>query len=66
MNNFNQVCPSGNTIADPPMVRTSYIEDKETLKKYINEHLPAYNFTEIRWLVEEFNKKGYVEIEENY
>jgi len=63
MNNFNRVCPSGNAMAEPTMTRTTYIETREELRKYINEHLPAYNYTEIRWLVEEFNERGYIEIE---
>jgi hypothetical protein len=62
MNNFNKVCPSGNAVARPPMVRTIYIEGKDELRRYIREE--DFTFEELKDIVKEFERKGYIEVEE--
>ncbi len=64
MNNFREMCPSGNTLIDCELQEKAlYIEDIEGLRQYINEHLPTLKFGSIRDLVKEFRKQGYIKIE---
>jgi hypothetical protein len=62
MNNFNRLCPSGNTMVEPTMARTIYIEGKDELRRYIREE--DFTFEELKDIVKEFERKGYIEVEE--
>jgi len=58
---FSKECPSGNHFIDGHYPLSSYfIENYSDLRNYIREHISG---RDIRAWIEEFNSKGYIEIE---
>ena len=64
MNNFNQVCPSGNTLVDgfKEERKPVYLETIEEVRGYIRNRVSDLSFGEMRDILREFDEVGYLKV----